>query len=197
MDKIEDTPEKVPPPGLTPRSMKWARYTILCSGHFDLATRHYTRFISPIRRYPDLQTHRVIKRSLKRGLGNERVSHHEAIFPKVAIRTSVLECRAREAERETGRLKKCEYMSRFTGQEFDDVVSGVTNRRLYVGLLSTVEGLTRISELGGSCYIFDEQRYRLVGETTEKTFKLGRTMRVQVVSTDRLPRTIDFILPKG
>jgi len=196
LDKIEGTPEEVLLSRLTLRSMKQAKYTTLCSGHFGLAARYYTHFTSPIRRYPDLQIHRIIKESLKGGLGNKRVSHYEAILPGVAMQTSALERRAEEAERETDKLKKCEYMSRFIGQEFDGVISGVTNWGLYVELPNTVEGLVRISELRDDYYIFDEQHYELVGEMTRKTFKLGQPIRVQVASTDRLLRTVDFILPR-
>ena len=196
LDKIEGTPEEVLLSRLTLRSMKQAKYTNLCSGHFGLAARYYTHFTSPIRRYPDLQIHRIIKESLKGGLGNKRISHYEAILPGVAMQTSALERRAEEAERETDKLKKCEYMSRFIGQEFDGVVSGVTNWGLYVELPNTVEGLVRISELRDDYYIFDEQHYELVGEMTRKTFKLGQPIRVQVASTDRLLRTVDFILPR-
>lgn len=196
LDKIEGTPEEVLLSRLTLRSMKQAKYTTLCSGHFGLAARYYTHFTSPIRRYPDLQIHRIIKESLKGGLGNKRAGHYEAILPGVAMQTSALERRAEEAERETDKLKKCEYMTRFIGQEFDGVVSGVTNWGLYVELPNTVEGLVRISELRDDYYIFDEQHYELVGEMTKKTFKLGQPIRVQVASTDRLLRTVDFILPR-
>ncbi len=196
LDKIEGTPEEVLLSRLTLRSMKQAKYTTLCSGHFGLAVRYYTHFTSPIRRYPDLQIHRIIKESLKGGLGEKRAGHYEAILPGVAMQTSALERRAEEAERETDKLKKCEYMSRFIGQEFDGVISGVTNWGLYVELPNTVEGLVRISELRDDYYIFDEQHYELVGEMTRKTFKLGQPIRVQVASTDRLLRTVDFILPR-
>lgn len=196
LDKIEGTPEEVLLSRLTLRSMKQAKYTTLCSGHFGLAARYYTHFTSPIRRYPDLQIHRIIKESLKGGLGDKRAGHYEAILPGVAMQTSALERRAEEAERETDMLKKCEYMSRFIGQEFDGVISGVTNWGLYVELPNTVEGLVRISELRDDYYIFDEQHYELVGEMTRKTFKLGQPIRVQVASTDRLLRTVDFILPR-
>ena len=196
LDKIEGTPEEVLLSRLTLRSMKQAKYTTLCSGHFGLAARYYTHFTSPIRRYPDLQIHRIIKESLKGGLGDKRAGHYESILPGVAMQTSALERRAEEAERETDKLKKCEYMSRFIGQEFDGVVSGVTNWGLYVELPNTVEGLVRISELRDDYYIFDEQHYELVGEMTRKTFKLGQPIRVQVASTDRLLRTVDFILPR-
>lgn len=196
LDKIEGTPEEALLSRLTLRSMKQAKYTTLCSGHFGLATRYYTHFTSPIRRYPDLQIHRIIKETLKGGLSDKRAAHYEKILPEVAVQTSALERRADEAERETDKLKKCEYMSRFIGQDFDGAISGVTNWGLYVELPNTVEGLVRMSDLDDDYYIFDEQHYELIGEMTKKTYKLGQPVRVTVFSTDRLLRTVDFILAK-
>ena len=196
LDKIEGTPEEALLSRLTLRSMKQAKYTTLCSGHFGLATRYYTHFTSPIRRYPDLQIHRIIKETLKGGLSDKRAGHYEKILPEVAVQTSALERRADEAERETDKLKKCEYMSRFIGQDFDGAISGVTNWGLYVELPNTVEGLVRMSDLDDDYYIFDEQHYELIGEMTKKTYKLGQPVRVTVSSTDRLLRTVDFILAK-
>ena len=196
LDKIEGTPEEALLSRLTLRSMKQAKYTTLCSGHFGLATRYYTHFTSPIRRYPDLQIHRIIKETLKGGLSDKRAAHYEKILPEVAVQTSALERRADEAERETDKLKKCEYMSRFIGQDFDGAISGVTYWGLYVELPNTVEGLVRMSDLDDDYYIFDEQHYELIGEMTKKTYKLGQPVRVTVSSTDRLLRTVDFILAK-
>ena len=196
LDKIEGTPEEALLSRLTLRSMKQAKYTTLCSGHFGLATRYYTHFTSPIRRYPDLQIHRIIKETLKGGLSAKRAAHYEKILPEVAVQTSALERRADEAQRETDKLKKCEYMSRFIGQDFDGAISGVTNWGLYVELPNTVEGLVRMSDLDDDYYIFDEQHYELIGEMTKKTYKLGQPVRVTVSSTDRLLRTVDFILAK-
>ena len=196
LDKIEGTPEEALLSRLTLRSMKQAKYTTLCSGHFGLATRYYTHFTSPIRRYPDLQIHRIIKETLKGGLSDKRAAHYEKILPEVAVQTSALERRADEAERETDKLKKCEYMSRFIGQDFDGAISGVTNWGLYVELPNTVEGLVRMSDLDDDYYIFDEQHYELMGDMTKKTYKLGQPVRVTVSSTDRLLRTVDFILAK-
>ena len=178
------------------RAQKRAIYLPVNQGHYALGASAYCHFTSPIRRYPDLQIHRIIKESLKGGLGDKRAGHYEAILPGVAMQTSALERRAEEAERETDKLKKCEYMSRFIGQEFDGVVSGVTNWGLYVELPNTVEGLVRISELRDDYYIFDEQHYELVGEMTRKSYKLGQKIRVQVADTDKLTRTIDFIPAK-
>ncbi|KMW20038.1 ribonuclease R [[Clostridium] citroniae WAL-19142] len=197
LDKIEGTPEEALLSRLTLRSMKQAKYTTLCSGHFGLATRYYTHFTSPIRRYPDLQIHRIIKENLKGGLGDKRTGHYERILPEVAVQTSALERRADEAERETDKLKKCEYMSQFIGQEFDGVISGVTSWGLYVELPNTVEGLVRMSDLSDDYYIFDEQHYELTGEMTKKTYKLGQPVRVTVSGTDRLLRTVDFVLARN
>ena len=196
LDKIEGTPEEALLSRLTLRSMKQAKYTTLCSGHFGLATQYYTHFTSPIRRYPDLQIHRIIKEGLRGGLGERRTAHYERLLPQIAVQSSALERRADEAERETDKLKKCEYMSRYIGQEFDGVISGVTNWGFYVELPNTVEGLVRLSELHDDYYLFDEQRYELTGEMTKKTYKLGQPVRVQVAGTDRLLRTVDFILAR-
>lgn len=197
LDKIEGTPEEALLSRLTLRSMKQAKYTIQCSGHFGLATRYYTHFTSPIRRYPDLQIHRIIKENLRGGLGEGRIAHYEHILPQVALQVSTLERRADEAERETDKLKKCEYMAKFIGQEFEGVISGVTNWGMYVELPNTVEGLVRISELDDDYYIFDEERYELVGEMTKKTYKLGQPVKVIVANTDRLLRTVDFVLARS
>lgn len=196
LDQIEGSPEAALLTRLTLRSMKQAKYTTDCMGHFGLSTRYYTHFTSPIRRYPDLQIHRIIKESLKGGVKERREEHYGQILPGVAAQTSALERRADEAERETGKLKKCEYMSRFIGQSFDGVISGVTNWGLYVELPNTVEGLVRIGELRDDYYIFDEHNYQLTGELTKKTYKLGQPIRVEVSGADKLTRTVDFLLSR-
>lgn len=194
--KIEDTPEEALISRLTLRSMKQAKYTTACTGHFGLAANYYTHFTSPIRRYPDLQIHRIIKENLRGGISDKRRSHYERILPGVTVQCSAMERRADEAERETDKLKKCEYMSKRIGQEFDGVISGVTNWGLYVELPNTVEGLIRVSELRGDYYIFDEERLELVGELTGIRYKLGQKIRIQVTGTDKLAKTIDFIPAK-
>lgn len=193
LDKIEGTPEEALISRLTLRSMKQAKYTTACTGHFGLAANYYTHFTSPIRRYPDLQIHRIIKENLRRGLGEKRIAHYERILPEVTVQCSAMERRADEAERETDKLKKCEYMSRHIGETFDGVISGVTNWGLYVELPNTVEGLIHVNELTGDYFIFDEEHMELVGELTQTRYKLGQKIRVEVVGTDKLTRTIDFI----
>ena len=194
LDKLEGTSEEALLSRLVLRSMKQARYTTDCSGHFGLAARYYTHFTSPIRRYPDLQIHRIIKENLRGGLAEGRRAHYEAILPQAAIQSSALERRAEEAERETEKLKKCQYMSRFVGEEFTGVISGITNWGFYVELPNTVEGLVRMSDLADDYYIFDEKNYELVGERTRKTYKLGQSVRVTVSGTDPVLRSVDFVL---
>mgnify|MGYP000537431504 CR=1 FL=1 len=196
LEKIDGTSEEPLISRLTLRSMKQARYTVENTGHFGLAADCYCHFTSPIRRYPDLQIHRIIKEAIHGELKEKRQAHYEQLLPQVAVQTSALERRAEEAERETEKLKKCEYMAKHIGETFEGVISGVSNWGFYVELPNTVEGLVRISELRDDYYIFDEQHYELVGEMTRKTFKLGQPIRVQVASTDRLLRTVDFILPR-
>jgi ribonuclease R len=193
----EDTPEEALISRLALRSMKQAKYTVSNTGHFGLAAKYYTHFTSPIRRYPDLQIHRIIKENLRSGLAGKRISHYDKILQQVAVQSSAMERRADEAERETIKLKKCEYMSRHIGEEFDGVISGVTNWGLYVELSNTVEGLIHVNQLQDDYYHFDEEHYELVGEMTRKTFKLGQPIRVMVLGADKLLRTIDFIPAKS
>ena len=188
-----DTPEEALISRLALRSMKQARYTVENTGHFGLAAKYYTHFTSPIRRYPDLQIHRIIKENLRAGLNEKRIGHYDKLLQQVAVQSSAMERRADEAERETIKLKKCEYMSKHIGEEFDGVVSGVTNWGIYVELPNTVEGLIHVNQLQDDYYRFDEEHYELVGEMTGKTFKLGQPIRVVVAGTDKLLRTIDFI----
>ena len=196
LGKIEGTPEEALISRLTLRSMKQAKYTTVCTGHFGLAANYYTHFTSPIRRYPDLQIHRIIKENLRRGLSDRRFAHYDSILPEVAVQCSSMERRADEAERETDKLKKCEYMSKRIGKEYDGVISGVTNWGLYVELPNTVEGLIRVNDLTGDYFVFDEEHMELVGEMTRKSYKLGQKIRVQVADTNKLTRTIDFIPTK-
>lgn len=196
LDQVEGSDEEPLIRRLTLRSMKQARYTTECLGHFGLSAKYYCHFTSPIRRYPDLQIHRIIKENLKAGLSEKRIAHYDALLPQVAVQTSALERRASEAERETDKLKKCEYMSRFIGQTFEGVVSGITGWGLYVELPNTVEGMVRLTELDDDYYVFDEARYQLVGERTGKTFKLGQKVTVEVAKADKFLKTIDFWLAR-
>ena len=193
LEKAAGSPEEVLLARLALRSMKQAKYTTECMGHFGLAANYYTHFTSPIRRYPDLQIHRIIKENLHGGLTKKRIAHYEKILPEVAIWTSSRERLADEAERETDKAKKVQFMERHIGEEFTGVISGISNYGFYVELPNTVEGMVRLANLDGDYYVFDEEHYELVGERTRKKFKLGQTVKIQVVSVDRYLKTIDFL----
>ena len=177
---------------LTLRSMKKAKYTTECVGHFGLAAKYYCHFTSPIRRYPDLQIHRIIKENLHGGLSPKRADHYDAILPDVAVQTSAMERRAADAERDTDKLKMAEYMEQFIGQSFDGIISGVTTWGMYVELPNTVEGMVRVADIPGDYYYFEEEKYRMVGEHTGKSYKLGEPIRITVSAVDKLTKTIDF-----
>lgn len=193
LTKIEGTPEEPLISRLTLRSLKQARYTTECTGHFGLASKYYCHFTSPIRRYPDLQIHRIIKEYLHGGLTDARISHYQSILENVCRQASTTERRADEAERDVEKMKKVEYMRRFLGETFTGVISGVTAWGFYVELPNTVEGLVRVADLIGDYYRLDEASQSLVGEHTGKRYSLGQKMTVMVANTDKLARTIDFV----
>lgn len=193
LSRIEGTEEEALISRLTLRSMRQAKYMPVCTGHFGLAAKYYTHFTSPIRRYPDLQIHRIIKENLRGNLTEKRIAHYDKILTGVTVQCSAMERRAEEAERETVKLKKCEYMAKRIGEVFEGVISGVTNWGFYVELPNTVEGLVHVSELHGDYYVFDEARMELRGETGGKIYKLGQKVAVVVTGTDRLTRTVDFL----
>ena len=196
LGKIDGTPEEALISRLTLRSMKQAKYTVDNAGHFGLAASCYCHFTSPIRRYPDLQIHRIIKENLRGRLNAKRIAHYEKILPEVAKHSSETERRADEAERETDKLKKAEYMQEHLGEVYEGVISSVTSWGMYVELPNTIEGLVHVTALDDDYYHYQEDTYELVGEATNKRYKLGQKVRVVAVATDMLLRTIDFELAK-
>ena len=194
LQKIEGSTEEPLISRLTLRSMKQAKYSTISSGHFGLATNYYCHFTSPIRRYPDLQIHRIIKECLRGKMNDKRISHYDKILPEVAKHASDMERRADEAERETEKMKKVEYMSAHIGEEFEGVISGVTAWGFYVELPDTIEGLVHVTSLKDDYYDYSESTYELVGQITNHRYKLGQKVRVVVTATDALLRTIDFEL---
>ena len=192
LTKVEDTPEEAMISRLALRSMKQAKYTAENDGHFGLAANYYTHFTSPIRRYPDLQIHRIIKDNLRGRMNESKIEHYQSILPEVAKRSSEMERRADEAERETIKLKKTEYMQAHIGEEFDGVISGITKWGMYVELPNTIEGLVHVTNMTDDHYEYNEERYEMIGMHTRKVYKLGEALRVQVLDADRLMRTIDF-----
>lgn len=194
LDKISGTKEEALLSRLTLRSMQRAAYTTECSGHFGLAAKYYCHFTSPIRRYPDLQIHRIIKDSLRGRLNERKLAHYTKILPEVAMQSSKMERRADEAERETVKLKKAEYMKEHLGEIYEGVISGVTNYGIYVELDNTVEGMVHVNSMRNDYYYFDEIHYELVGQDSGVKYKLGERVLVQVKRVDMVSKTIDFRL---
>lgn len=192
LQKIDGTPEEALISRLTLRSMKQAKYTTMSTGHFGLATPYYCHFTSPIRRYPDLQIHRIIKDNLRGRMNAKKIEHYDKILSEVAKHSSEMERRADEAERETDKLKKVEYMSERIGEVFEGVISGVTEWGFYVELPNTVEGLVHVTTLTDDYFHYNESTYELVGEVTNIRYKLGQRVHVMVTGTDKILRTIDF-----
>ena len=192
LKKIEGSPEEGFISRMTLRAMQQAKYSTECSGHFGLATKYYCHFTSPIRRYPDLQIHRIIKENLHGRLNEKRIAHYSGILPVVAESNSKNERRAQEAEREVEKLKKAQYMSRHIGEEYDGIISGVTGYGLYVELDNTIEGMVRIASIPDDFYIYHEESMSVVGKDSGKTYTMGQKVRIKVVYVDKLLRTIDF-----
>lgn len=192
--KVEGTNEESLISRLALRSMKQAKYTPENTGHFGLATTYYCHFTSPIRRYPDLQIHRIIKENLRGRMNESRCEHYEKILPEVAKHCSERERLAEEAERETVKLKKVEYMEAHIGEVFEGVISSITKWGMYVELPNTIEGLVHVTNMRDDHYDYEDERYEMVGEHSGKVYKLGQTVYVRVMETDRLQRTIDFEL---
>lgn len=192
--RTSDSPEEDLISRLTLRSMKRAKYTVDCTGHFGLAAEYYCHFTSPIRRYPDLQIHRIIKENLRGRMNEERILHYEKILPQVAEQSSQMERRADEAERETEKMKKAEYMQDHIGEVFEGVISSITTWGFYVELPNTIEGMIHVTHLYDDRYYYKEETYEMVGADTGRTFKLGQKVKVRVLEADKNTRTIDFEL---
>lgn len=173
------------------RSLKQARYTDTCDGHFGLAAKYYCHFTSPIRRYPDLQIHRIIKKFLVSGTDYDYGAFGKKM-PETARHCSAHERIAEEAERETDNLKKVQYMSDKVGQEFEGIISGVTRWGIYVELPNTVQGMVSVNGLDDDFYIYDEKNMTYFGERTKKIYRLGDRVRVVLVRANIYERTLDF-----
>lgn len=191
---IEGTEEEALIARLALRSMKQAKYSVECTGHFGLACACYCHFTSPIRRYPDLQIHRIIKEQLRGRLMEKRIDHYKEILPEVARQTSRLERRADEAERETDKLKKAQYMKHHIGETLEGIISGITAWGIYVELPNTVEGMIHVARLTGDYYYYKEETFEMVGRDTGRCFKLGQRLKVFVDSVDMVSKSVDFLL---
>lgn len=193
LEKSDGSPEEALIARLTLRSMKQAKYMVDCEGHFGLATKYYCHFTSPIRRYPDLQIHRIIKENLRGTLNGGRRAHYRGILPEVATHSSKTERTAEEAERELEKMKKCEYAQEHIGLTAEGIISGITNYGMYVELPNTIEGMIRLSSLTDDYYFFDEENYCLTGESTHQVYRLGQKLTVRINSVDKMLKTIDFL----
>ncbi len=196
LQKVKGQPNEALVSRLALRSMQQARYAVECSGHFGLALSHYCHFTSPIRRYPDLQIHRIIKDRLRGRMNLEKEETYASILDEVAALSSSAERRAEEAEREVEKLKKAEYMMGHMGESFEGTISGVTNWGLYVELPNTIEGLVHVTALDDDYYVFDGENGRLEGEATGRTYALGDKVEVRVVDVDLYQRNIDFVIDR-
>lgn len=194
LDQIEGTPEEAMLARLILRSMRRAFYSPECTGHFGLAASCYCHFTSPIRRYPDLQIHRIIKEFLRGRLNGGRTEHYADILDGVARQSSETERRADEAERICEKIKKAQYMEAHVGEVFEGVISGVTGWGLYAELPNTVEGLIPIGSMTEDYFIYDEANCRLVGDRTGIFYQLGESVTVEVTGANRYAGTVDFRL---
>ena len=190
--RIEDSPEEALISRLTLRSMKRAQYTVECTGHFGLAAKYYCHFTSPIRRYPDLQIHRIIKETLRGRMNEGRISHYNGILPEVAAHASQTERRADETERDVEKMKKAEYMEKHTGECYEGVISGITNWGFYVELANTVEGMVHVANLYDDRYYYREESFDMVGADTGKVYKLGQRVKIRVLGADKRSSEINL-----
>ncbi|MDT2571050.1 ribonuclease R [Enterococcus raffinosus] len=175
------------------RSMQQARYSEDNYGHYGLAAEYYTHFTSPIRRYPDLIVHRLI-RTYSQDQSDETKEKWAEALPEIADHSSKMERRSVEAEREVDSMKKAEYMADKIGEEFDGIISSVTKFGIFIELPNTVEGMIHVNELKQDYFHFVENQLALVGERTRQTFKIGQKVRIKVVKSDPETREIDFEL---
>lgn len=192
IEKVKGNSEETVVNTLLLRSMMQARYAPECTGHFGLAAQYYCHFTSPIRRYPDLQIHRIIKEYLHGKIDEKRENKLKNIVGHSAKQSSEMERKAQEAEREVDDLKKAEYMKDRIGEEFEGVISSVTSFGIFVELPNTIEGLVHITDLDDDYYIFEENNLRLIGEKTNNIYKLGDKVIVECIHVDMPNKEIFF-----
>ena len=193
LQKAEETDEERIITRMVLRSMMQARYTAENGGHFGLAAKYYCHFTSPIRRYPDLEIHRMIKKMLHGELDEKASAYYRRKMPDWAKHCSKQECVAEDAERDTDALKKVEFMEDKVGQIYEGIISGVTNWGIYVELPNTIEGMVALSQMDDDYYEFDEKKMLVFGKRTKKSYRLGDKVVVSVAKVDRMMGTIDFV----
>ncbi|KOO37129.1 ribonuclease R [Priestia koreensis] len=195
LEEVHGNPEEMVVSTVMLRSMKQARYAPDSLGHFGLSTEFYTHFTSPIRRYPDLIVHRLIRTYLIEGKVDENTRAKWAeLLPEIAEHSSNMERRAVDAERETDDMKKAEYMADKVGEVFDGIISSVTNFGVFVELENTVEGLIHVSDLTDDYYRYDDRQYAMIGERTGNILRIGDEITVRVVDVNKEERSVDFVV---
>lgn len=193
LQKAEETDEERIITRMVLRSMMQARYTAENGGHFGLAAKYYCHFTSPIRRYPDLEIHRMIKKMLHGELDEKASAYYRRKMPDWAKHCSKQERVAEDAERDTDALKKVEFMEDKVGQIYEGIISGVTNWGIYVELPNTIEGMVALSQMDDDYYEFDEKKMLVFGKRTKKSYRLGDKVVVSVAKVDRMMGTINFV----
>ncbi|AKA70946.1 ribonuclease R [Clostridium scatologenes] len=196
VEKVKGKKEETVVSTLLLRSMMKARYAPECTGHFGLAARYYCHFTSPIRRYPDLIIHRIIKEFINGQISDKRIQRLTTEVEYASKQSSEMERVAQDAEREVEDLKKAEYMSERIGEEFEGIISSVTNFGMFVELHNTIEGLIHISSLDDDYYVYDEKHLSLIGERTKNVYKLGDEAKIKVSKVDMFAHEIYFELLK-
>lgn len=194
LNKIKGQKEETVISTLMLRSLKKARYAPDNLGHFGLAAKYYCHFTSPIRRYPDLAIHRIMKLYLQGKIDEGRLEKLKAAVTYIAEQSSTREAVADEAERETEDLKKAEYMAQRVGEVYEGIISGVTSFGIFVELDNTIEGMVRLSSIVDDYYTYDSEKHMLIGERKKKTFRIGDIVKIQVARVDVKQREIDFNL---
>jgi ribonuclease R len=193
LEEIKGEPEETVISTVMLRSMQQAKYDTNSLGHFGLSTEFYTHFTSPIRRYPDLLVHRLIRTYLIKGNVDEATQERmNAVLPDLTRHSSEMERRAVEAERDTDSIKKAQYMEDKIGETFTGMISGVTNFGMFVELENTIEGLVHVSYLTDDYYHYDQKQYAMIGERTGKTFRIGDEIEVKVTNVNVDEASIDF-----
>lgn len=194
LEQVKGKPAEHVVSSVTLRSMQKAFYSTACDGHFGLSLKYYCHFTSPIRRYPDLMIHRIIKDWINGGDAAQIIRHFKKKSQEAAELSSGAEKQATEVEREVEKLKKAEYMSYHVGEIFDGIISGVTGFGMYVQLENTVEGLVRNEDLTDDYYDYIQEKYALIGRRTGRTYKLGDELAVLVSHVDTERREINFVI---
>lgn len=193
IETSKGTPEHTIIATLLLRCMQKARYDSQCLGHFGLADKYYTHFTSPIRRYPDLLVHRLIRTYLfENKIDGKTITHFQKQIPLLAEQASNCEREAVNIEREVTDMKMAEYMEKHIGEEFDGIISSVTNFGFFVELDNTIDGLVHVSDLTDDYYFFDEKNVRYVGQRTGKTFKMSDQVKVKVIGASKKEKSVDF-----